>query len=133
MGNLTAGVDLGGTKIQTVVLREAEVVGSRRLPTPHTGVDDVLAAIVETVDGSLADADADRAELAAVGIGSPGEIDAGAGVVSESPNVPGFQEKVPLGPRVGEALGNGVRVRLGNDVRVAMLGEHRRGAGRPYR
>jgi glucokinase len=33
---------------------------------------------------------------------------------------------------VSRAL-DGVRVALGNDVSVAVLGEHRRGAGRPYR
>jgi glucokinase len=52
--------------------------------------------------------------------------------VSDSPNVPGFQEKVELGPRVGTPLSS-VPVSLENDVRAAMLGEHRRGAGRPYR
>jgi len=133
MSELAAGVDLGGTKIQTVVLRGMDVVGSDRIETPQSGVDDVVAAIVTTIDGSLAQADAERGELAGVGIGSPGEIDAETGEVAESPNVPGFQKKVPLGPRVADALGTGVRVRLSNDVRVAMLGEHRRGAGRPYR
>jgi predicted NBD/HSP70 family sugar kinase len=34
---LTAGVDLGGTKIQTVAVRDEQVVGSARVPTPQTG------------------------------------------------------------------------------------------------
>src|SRR5206468_3760074 len=93
---------------------------------------DVIAAIVETIRGSLDAAGAGASDLGAIGIGSPGEIDAAAGAVSDSPNVPGFQEKIDLGPRVGAALGE-VPVRLENDVRAAMLGEHRRGAGRPYR
>jgi len=33
---VTAGVDLGGTKIQTVVLRNEEVAGSSRVLTPQT-------------------------------------------------------------------------------------------------
>jgi glucokinase len=132
MTGLTAGVDLGGTKIQTVVVRGAQVVGSRRVPTPRTGADDVVAAIVGTIKGSLEEAGSPSSELTAIGVGSPGEIDATAGIVSESPNVPGFQEKVDLGPRVGASFG-GIAVRLENDVRAAMLGEHRRGAGRPYR
>ena len=37
MGQLTAGVDLGGTKIQTVVTRNREAVGSCRVLTPETG------------------------------------------------------------------------------------------------
>jgi glucokinase len=127
---LTAGVDLGGTKIQTVVVDGEVVVGSDRVPTPATGADEVIAAITGSIASSL-DGSA-TSDLAGIGIGSPGAIDATRGVVSRSPNVAGFQHEVPLGPKVSEALG-GVPVRLDNDVRVAMLGEHERGAGRPYR
>ena len=34
-GTVTAGVDLGGTKIQTAVLRNKKVVGDARVPTPE--------------------------------------------------------------------------------------------------
>ncbi len=133
MPRLTAGVDLGGTKIQTVLLRDRAVVGSSRVLTPQSGAGAVIAAIVDTVDKSLAAAGADRAGLAAVGIGSPGTIDADAGTVANSPNVHGFErDPVPLGPEVSRALG-GIGVKLDNDVRVAALGEWKRGAGRPYR
>src|SRR5205823_13646572 len=68
-----------------------------------------------------------------VGVGSPGAIDVAAGTVGHSPNVPGFEtDPVPLGPEVSRALG-GIEVKLDNDVRVAVLGEWKRGAGRPYR
>lgn len=128
---LTAGVDLGGTKIQTAILRGTDVVGTSRVLTPRSGVDDVVAAIVQTIREAL-DQAADPSPLAAVGIGSPGKVDAEAGIVSDSPNVPGFQKKVALGPKVAAALGD-VPVRIGNDVRVAMLGEYERGAGRGHR
>ncbi len=132
MPRLTAGVDLGGTKIQTVVLRGHDVVGSARLPTPQAGADAVIAAINDSIRASIAAAHASTAELGAVGIGSPGAIDAEAGSVGHSPNVRGFEtEPVPLGPRVAKALG-GVEVKIDNDVRVAVLGEWKRGAGRPY-
>jgi glucokinase len=133
MPRVTAGVDLGGTKIQTVVLRERRVVGSSRLPTPRSGAAAVTAAIIDSIRASVAGAEAVTAHLDAVGIGSPGTIDAEAGTVGHSPNVPGFESHpVPLGPEVSRALG-GVAVKLDNDVRVAVLGEWKRGAGRPYR
>lgn len=133
MPRLTAGVDVGGTKIQTVILGDHEVVGSHRVLTPQSGADAVVAAIVDSVKASLAAAHARTADLTGVGIGSPGAIDAGAGTVGHSPNVPGFEaDPVPLGPAVARALG-GVAVKLDNDVRVATLGEWKRGAGRPYR
>ena len=47
---VTAGVDLGGTKIQTVVLRDGEVAGSARVLTPQTGAaDDVIEALADTI------------------------------------------------------------------------------------
>jgi len=130
---LTAGVDLGGTKIQTVVVRGDEIVGSARVPTPQSGVaDDVIEAIAGTIRASLEQAGADKGQLRAIGIGSPGEIDAKAGAVLLAANVPGFSGRVELGPLVSKAMG-GVRVKIDNDVSVGVLGEYRRGAGRPYK
>jgi glucokinase len=132
-GKVSAGVDLGGTKIQTVVVRNKKVVGSARELTPQTGVaGDVIEAIVGSIKASLQEASASEPDLAGVGIGTPGEIDAGAGVVSLAANVPGFSDRVELGPIVSEALG-GVNVKVDNDVTVAVLGGSRRGAGRPYK
>src|SRR5262245_23099845 len=132
MTQLTAGVDLGGTKIQTVLLREGEVVGSSRVLTPQSGAAAVISAITDSIKASIATASASTSELKAVGIGSPGTIDQQAGAVSNSPNVPGFESApVPLGPEVSRALG-GVDVLIDNDVRVAVLGEWKRGAGQPY-
>jgi glucokinase len=133
MAGLTAGVDLGGTKIQSVVLRNRATVGSSRVPTPQTGADDVIAAIVQAVKDSLSQAGAAVKDLRGVGIGTPGEIDADRGQVSLASNVPGFVDPpVPLGPQVSRKLGR-APVHIDNDVRVAILGEFKRGAGRPYR
>jgi glucokinase len=128
-----AGVDLGGTKIQTVVLKNHQVVGNTRIETPRTGADDVLAAIAESVKSSLRDAEEPLSELTATGVGFPGTIDESDGSVSNSPNVPGFESQpVPLVAGLSTALG-GVAVHVDNDVRVAVRGEWKRGAGRPYR
>ena len=126
----TAGVDLGGTKIQTIVMRAGEVVGQARVLTPQTGADDVAVAVSESVVAALADAGSSVRALAAVGIGAPGRAE--GGVVSHAPNLPGFREPFALGRTVSEALG-GVTVAVGNDVAVATLGELKRGAGRPFR
>jgi predicted NBD/HSP70 family sugar kinase len=134
MGTITVGVDVGGTKIQSAAMRAKEVVGSIRMATPLTGAEDVSVAIGDAVTKALADAGAQLSDLTEVGIGAPGTIDSEAGTVSSSPNLPGFQglEAVALGAMVSRALG-GVAVKLDNDVRVAILGEWKRGAGRGYR
>jgi glucokinase len=131
-GALTAGVDLGGTKIQTVLVRGGKVVAETRVPTPQTGhAQDVIDAIARTVRESQEQPGADG-PIRRMGVGTPGEIDSSAGVVSLAANVPGFVDRVELGPLLSKAL-DGIEVLIDNDVRVAVRGEHVRGAGRPYR
>jgi glucokinase len=134
MSDITVGVDVGGTKIQSAAVRSKKVAGGHRIPTPLSGAGDVASAIAEAISKALAEAGAQVSDLRAVGIGAPGSIDTDAGTVSSSPNLPGFQESepVPLATMVSETLG-GVPVKLDNDVRVAILGEWKRGAGRGYR
>jgi glucokinase len=124
-----AGVDLGGTKIQTAVVRGTTVVGSNRTSTPRTGPDEVIDAIASSVRAAM-DGVAD--EIRAIGIGTPGKIDRATGTVSLAKNVPGFTEAVALGARISNDLGS-VPVIVDNDVRAATIGEFARGAGRPYR
>ena len=129
---LTVGVDLGGTKIQAVVLAHRRVVGEARHPTPQTDAADVMTSIVAASHEALAAAGGGPGDLRAIGIGTPGTVDPATGHVTNSSNVPGFTADVPLGPTVSRAFG-GVDVTVDNDVRVAVMGEYRRGAGRPYR
>jgi glucokinase len=130
---VTAGVDLGGTKIQTVVLRDNAVAGSARVLTPQSGVPgDVIDAIVGTIRTSLEAAGSTEGELRGIGVGTPGEVDAKAGAVLLAANVPGFSDRVELGPLVSKQLG-GTKVKVGNDVSVGVLGEFTRGAGRPFK
>jgi predicted NBD/HSP70 family sugar kinase len=130
---VTGGVDLGGTKIQSVMLRDGEVVGSARVLTPQTGAaDDVIEAVAGTIHAALEQAAVEPSDLRAIGVGTPGEIDSVAGVVSLAANVPGFADRVELGPRLSESL-NGIPVKIDNDVTVGVLGEFKRGAGRPFK
>jgi glucokinase len=134
MSGVTIGIDVGGTKVQAAAMRSRRVAGGHRLATPQSGADDVAAAIVEATAKALAEAGAALPDIGAVGIGFPGSIDRETGTVAHSPNVPGFKarEPIPLASMVSEALG-GVPVELDNDVRVAILGEWKRGAGRGFR
>ena len=101
--------------------------------TPHTGnPGDVIKAISTAVLESLEQASATENDLASGGIGTPGEIDSAAGAVLLAANIPGFIERVELGSLVSKQVG-GVRVTVDNDVRVGVLGEYKRGAGRPYK
>jgi glucokinase len=124
-----AGVDLGGTKIQTAVVSGTDVVGSDRVATPRSGPDEVIEAIVSSVRTAL---DGTAGSIDAIGIGTPGSVDRATGTVSLAKNVPGFTDAVALGTRVSSGLG-AVPVIVDNDVRAATIGEFIHGAGRPYR
>jgi glucokinase len=132
MTQAIAGVDLGGTKIQTVVVSAGDVLGQSRHPTPNTNAADVVAEIVASVRSAMEDAGLAGSSLGAIAIGSPGSVDVMTGHVSNARNVPGFLDDVALGPLVGAAF-DGISVFVDNDVRAAVMGEFRRGAGRPFR
>ena len=127
------GVDLGGTKIQVVVVDDKhEVLGQARRPTPTTGTpgdvkDAIAAALVEAADA----AGMKTAELSGIGVGSPGEIDPATGAVSQARNLPGWDGTYPLAEALTEACGAPVAV--GNDVQVATNAEFELGAGKDYR
>jgi glucokinase len=129
---LRAGVDLGGTKIQVVVMDSAgQVLGSSRQPTPTTGGPrDVVAAMAAAVGDAAAEAEVELTALAGVGVGSPGDVDDRAGTVTSARNLPGWTGSFPVATVLGEHLG--VPVSLANDVDVATVAELELGAGRPY-
>jgi glucokinase len=131
MAHVIAGVDLGGTKIQAVVVVDGTVAGEGRHQTPTTGATDVMAEIVASIDSALANAELARDDLDAIGVGTPGSVDVSSGHVSKAANIAGFSHDVALGPTVSAAFGN-TPVIVDNDVRMAVIGEFRRGAGRPY-
>ena len=127
------GVDLGGTKIQVVVVDERfEVLGEERIPTPtEGGPQDVADAIAGAVRSAASSAGVEPAELSGIGVGSPGEADAAAGTIAGARNLPGWEGSFPLGGALTDALGPPVAI--GNDVTVATDAEAALGAGRPYR
>jgi glucokinase len=124
------GIDLGGTKIQAVILdEEHSVLGSARRPTPVSGGPADVAAEMEVAlrDAAKA-AELDPAGLAGVGVGSPGTIEAGS--VTSARNLPRWEGTFALSSKLEDALGCPVAV--DNDVRVATAAEFRLGAGRLY-
>jgi glucokinase len=127
------GIDLGGTKIQSVVVDEAhEVLGSSRLPTPTTGGPaEVALAMIESINEALESAGVARSDLLAVGVGSPGVVDDDAGTVTSARNLPDWEGSYPLGEKLEAAFG--APIALSNDVNVATMAEFELGAAKPFR
>jgi glucokinase len=124
------GIDLGGTKIQTVIVGEDQaVLGSARRPTPTSGgPPDVAKAMEGALRDAAKAAHVEVEQLAGVGAGSPGTIE--DGVVTSARNLPGWEGSFPLAKTLEEAFG--CPVALGNDVQVATDAEFELGAGKQY-
>jgi glucokinase len=129
---MRAGIDLGGTKIQAVVVDDDNAVrGQARHPTPASGGPPaVVAALAAAAREAAEAAGAEVAALEGVGIGSPGAVDAATGTVAGAKNLPDWEGSFALGPALAEELG--CRVAIGNDVQVAVAAEARLGAARAY-
>lgn len=129
---MRGGVDLGGTKIQAVVVDEGHaVIGQERRPTPTSGGPTaIVAAIAATLRGAAEAAGLETGSLERVGVGSPGAIDHAAGTVAQARNLPDWEGTFPLADALAAAVGAPVAVE--NDVQVAVIGEFELGAGRPY-
>jgi glucokinase len=130
---LRGGIDLGGTKIQAVVVDSKwNVVGQSRRPTPTEGKPkDVAEEMSDALREAALEAGARPSQLTSAGVGSPGDVNEVTGAVSQARNLPGWDGSFKLGPWLGKSLGTTVSV--GNDVGVATDAEAKLGAGRNYR
>jgi glucokinase len=119
---VTLGLDLGGTAIKWVALREEIVVASGSAPTPRSGAEAVVEAMAAVAVAA--------GPLEAVGVGVPGLFDPD-GTSHGLHNVPGLKGRYPLGAALAGEVG--APVRLANDARSFTLAELRLGAGKADR
>ncbi|HEV58083.1 MAG TPA: ROK family protein [Phycisphaerales bacterium] len=130
MAGYFIGVDLGGTNIKLGCFDEAmALVGRTSVPTDaDMGPDHVIGNIVKAGQKLLKKAKLTEADLAAIGIGTPGPADYANGIIIRSTNMPKFVN-TPLRDRVAQGLGNKPAI-LENDANVACWGEFAMGAGK---
>jgi glucokinase len=131
---MRGGVDLGGTKIEVLLVEdERTIVGRARNPTPtEGGAEAVVAAIAKTVEDAAESVGVETASLTGVGVGSPGAVDEEHGTVGFNSNLAGgWRDPHPFAADLGSRLGTTVRV--ANDVEVAATAERDLGSGRDLR
>jgi fructokinase len=116
------GVDLGGTKIESVAIDDAGTERARlRVATPSHSYDEIIASIVRLV----ADTEARAGQKGTVGIGIPGALSPATGLVKNANTV--VLNGRPLDRDLAQALGRPVRV--ANDANCFALSEASDGAG----
>ena len=122
------GIDLGGTKIEGIVMDTAgKILARHRLPTPQGQYNVTLQALAAVVDALTQQTP--TAAKAPVGIGMPGAISPQTGLVKNANSV----------CLIGKPLENDLTdllkrpVRLANDADCFALSEAADGSGRGYR
>ena len=127
MAEYSIGVDLGGTNLRAAAIdRDGNLLEKVEGATPLSAgreavVSDIVGSIVKlrTTGGPE--------HLVGIGIGMAGFIIIEKGIISDSPNLPGFQN-FAIRDEIERQLQ--APVQLENDANVAALGEKWMGAGR---
>ncbi|MGK0673901.1 MAG: ROK family protein [Halothiobacillaceae bacterium] len=115
------GIDLGGTKIEAIVLDDAGAVRFReRVPTPQGDYAGTLAAI----GGLVVRAERAVGQTCTVGIGTPGAISPASGLMKNSNSI--VLNGKPLEQDLEQRLGR--TIRIANDANCFALSEALDGA-----
>lgn len=117
------GVDLGGSHVTAAVVTEDGTIHRQH----EEDLEDLrFEAVIAALDATIGAAIKDAGSVVAIGIGSPGNIDAASGAVLYSPNF-GWQD-APLGAALRKKFE--LPVFVANDARCATLGEYTFGIGK---
>ncbi|MBN1595910.1 ROK family protein [candidate division FCPU426 bacterium] len=131
MAPVFLGMDLGGSNITAMLMTSAgRIVATEKTETRASqGPRRTIERIISTVRQVLLKARVGLTEVRAAGIGVPGVLDIGRGVVKYSPNLPGWKN-IPLLGQIQKALKKPVA--FDNDANVAVFGERWLGAGQGF-
>lgn len=128
---LALGIDYGGTKLLAAVvdLDSGEVVATAKKRTSAADSPKaVLDRITSVADAAIAAAKMKPKQLAGIGVGAAGQVDAERGVLLGTPNLSQAVIDLPIAESLRQRYG--VPAALRNDVQVAAKGEMVFGAGR---
>lgn len=121
------GIDLGGTKISGAIADfNGDIISKYTIPTnSYEGEKVVLERITAVIEKVIEESTIDKDKISAIGIGSPGPLDAKKGIILTTPNLPfkNFNIVKPLEDKFN------IPVHLDNDANVAAIGEYVFGAG----
>ncbi|WP_315118856.1 ROK family protein [uncultured Clostridium sp.] len=126
--NYIIGIDLGGTKINSVLSDlQGNVISQCTIFTEaFKGEQIVLNRIMDTIDKVLQDSNKTIEEVRAIGIGSPGPLNSKEGIIITTPNLP-FKNFNIVNPIINKYR---VPTYLDNDANAASMGELLFGAGK---
>lgn len=124
------GIDLGGTKIEGIVLSaENKILERKRIPTPRDNDEESeYRDIINAISTLIKQLEFDAGEYYSVGIGTPGTISSVSGLMKNSNTV--CLNNRPLLKDLEQHLNR--KIRLENDANCFALSEAKNGAGKDY-
>jgi glucokinase len=133
MKKYSIGIDLGGTKILAGIVNTetGEVIAHAKKRTKvqsRKGSDILIKRVIKTIEAALAESNVSIDEIEKIGIGLPGQVDRENGILISAPNL--YTYDLDFRTILGDHFG--LPVKVGNDVDVATIGEHKFGAGVGY-
>lgn len=118
------GVDIGGTKISSGLVRDDKIVKQSNLLTPFDRPkQEVVNAVIQTIDEVF------DTEVTGIGIGVPGLVDLEEQRVLNVVNIPSW-DSLPLAELITDYFNKPVYVN--NDANCFAIGEKYFGKGKPY-
>ncbi len=122
-------IDMGGTKIIAAIISAiGKVISEERYPTlADEGHQSVIDRLFSAIDSLVNLNSMKPSQLGSISIAAAGGINLDRGLVTISPNLPGWSD-IPLRDIVQERFH--ISTFLVNDASAAALGEHRFGVGR---
>ena len=131
MNSHVIGIDIGGTKLATVVAdKDGNILQKVRKPTesekgPRHAVQLLLAMVDEVIDL----AELRREDISGIGVSCGGPLDTKTGIIYSPPNLPGW-EALPLKEMIESEFH--IPTIIENDANASALAEARFGGGRGY-
>ena len=125
------GIDIGGTKLATVVADSTgHILGKVRKPTlAERGPEYALDLLFDMVRETVNLAGLEQSAISAIGVSCGGPLDTKTGIVYSPPNLPGW-DALPLKTKLESEFQ--VPVTIENDANASALAEYRFGGGRGY-
>ena len=131
MNSHVIGIDIGGTKLATIVAdKDGNILQKVRKPTesgkgPRHAVDLILSMVGEVLDlaGSR------REDISGIGVSCGGPLDTKTGIIYSPPNLPGW-DALPLKEIIESEFH--IPTVIENDANASALAEARFGGGRGY-
>jgi glucokinase len=131
MARLAIGVDFGGTKVLAAVVDvdSGEVLGTgKKRTSAKDGPDQLMKRIYGTCDDAIKDAGVEIGDIAGIGVGIAGQVDAERGLLIGTANLSRSVVDLPMADRIQERYDVSAQIR--NDVQIAAVGELSFGAGK---